>query len=55
MMLVPRAHWDAAQGWRSVEWWLPFFIDSPWGKTIHWQQFALQTVFLAIFAAVIVH
>jgi hypothetical protein len=60
MMLIPRAycypwfgHWilrcDAPTEW------LPFFMESPNERPIHWPMFELQTVFAAVLAAVIVN
>ena len=60
MMLVPRGHVDilryghAKDG--NIEEFLPFFLQSVWPTNeIMWQTFMLQTIFLAILAAVIVN
>jgi hypothetical protein len=54
MMLVPRQHCGGFTC--DARWeWLPAFIASPLGTRIDWQQFALQTVFLAALFAVLVN
>jgi len=54
---VPRAYcWVyGLHGCDAPGEWLPFFMNSPWGRVIHWGHFALQTAFAVIAAAVIVN
>jgi hypothetical protein len=56
MMLMPRVVY-----YNGVQIWLPFFVDTAWLPAnwhvgdIQWTQFILQTVFVAVAAAVIVN
>jgi len=61
LMLVPRwqCSWYRATGQLvcggNTKAWLPFFVNSPLGMYINWQQLWLQTFGLAVAAAVVVN
>jgi hypothetical protein len=58
MLLVPRGYVYIARYHRTegdIRQLLPFFVHSPYGWEVLWQAFIMQTIFLAVLAAVIVN